>query len=82
MLQIILADFKERTRRYSYLITLGFVLFFGYLVNTGKYAIKLGEYRGEYNSAWVGSLMAMGTTTMLLFAGLNIYLARTSNRTN
>jgi hypothetical protein len=67
--QIVLADFRERTRRYSFLITLGFVLFFGFLVNTGKYAVNFGQYRGVYNSAWVGSLMALGTSTMICFAG-------------
>jgi len=68
-MQLVLADFRERTRRYSFLITLGFVLFFGYLVNTGKYAITLGACRGVYNSAWVGSLMTMGSTSLLVLLG-------------
>lgn len=67
--KLVLADFYERTRRYSFLITLGFVLFFAYLVITGKYTLSLGECRGIYNGAWTGSLMAIGSTSILMFAG-------------
>jgi len=67
--QLILADFYERTRRYSFLLTLGFVLFYGYLVITGKYTLILGECRGVYNAAWTGSLMAIGSSTLLLLCG-------------
>ena len=67
--QLAAADFRERTRRYSFLITLLGTLFFGFLVITGKWDLRLGEYRGEYNSAWVGSLMASAATCMLAFFG-------------
>ena len=53
--RLALADFRERTRRYSFLITLLGTLFFGFLVITGKWTVRMGEYRGEYNSAWVGA---------------------------
>jgi hypothetical protein len=74
--QLAAADFRERTRRYSFLITLLGTLFFGFLVITGKWDLRLGEYRGEYNSAWVGSLMASAATCMLAFFGF--YLVKNS----
>ena len=67
--ELILADFRERTRRYSFLITLGFVLYFAYLVITGRYALTLGDCRSVYNAAWTGSLMGTGSTLMLLMFG-------------
>ena len=67
--QLAVADFRERTRRYSFLITLLGTLFFGFLVITGKWTLRLGEYRGEYNSAWVGSLMGTASTCMLALFG-------------
>jgi hypothetical protein len=69
MKELILADFRERTRRYSFLVTLGFVLFYAYLVITGKYTLTLGDCRGVYNAAWTGSLMAVGSTMMLMIFG-------------
>jgi hypothetical protein len=76
MFQLVAADFRERTRRYSFLVTLLGTLFFGYLVVTGKWALRLGEYRGVYNSAWVGSLMATASAIMLAFFGF--YLIKNS----
>src|SRR5512138_1032875 len=63
------ADFLERTRRTSFWITLLLVLYLGYAVNSGQVLIKLDEYRGVYNSAWVGSLMAVVITFILGLAG-------------
>jgi ABC-type transport system involved in multi-copper enzyme maturation permease subunit len=53
------ADFRERTRRYSFLVMLGLVLYLGYTVNAGKITLRLDSYRGIFNSAWVGSMMTM-----------------------
>ena len=74
--QFVLADFRERTRRYSFLLTLAGVFFWGYLVMTGKYTLLLDECRGVYNSPWVGSLMAMACTPILIIAGF--YLVKNS----
>ena len=53
------ADFLERVRRYSFLITLGLVLFLGYSIASGQLVLVVGQnYRGVINSAWVGGLMA------------------------
>jgi hypothetical protein len=53
------ADFLERTRRPSFRLTICIAIYLGYAVNTGQILINLGGYRGIYNSAWVGSLMAI-----------------------
>lgn len=74
--RLALADFRERTRSYSFLFTMVGALFFGFLVITGKWTIHLGEYRGVYNSAWVGSLMASASTMMLTIFGF--YLVKNS----
>jgi hypothetical protein len=53
------ADFLERIRRYSFLITLGLILFLGYSIARGQLVLVVGQnYRGVINSAWVGGLMA------------------------
>ena len=53
------ADFLERVRRYSFLIMLGAVVFLGYQAGVGNINVQVGTYRGEYNSAWVGSMMSV-----------------------
>ncbi len=59
------ADFFERTRRYSFLIMLGFAVFIGSQVAMNNLGMQLDEYRGMVNSAWVGGLMSlMGTFFM------------------
>jgi ABC-type transport system involved in multi-copper enzyme maturation permease subunit len=53
------ADFLERIRCYSFLITLGLALFLGYSIASGQLVLVVGQhYRGALNSAWVGGLMA------------------------
>lgn len=74
--QLILADFRERTRRYSFLVTLMAIMFFGYLVITDQYTIRFGAYRGEINSAWTGTLMAVASTILLSIVGF--YLVKNS----
>jgi len=63
------ADFLERVRRYSFLFTLGFALYLGYLAATGKIMLRLGNSRGIFNSAYIGALMALVATTFLSLAG-------------
>jgi ABC-type transport system involved in multi-copper enzyme maturation permease subunit len=70
-----LADFFERSRRYSFLLTLAAVIFLGVLVNNGTLGMNLGpgdlimpvRYHGELNSAWIGTMTVMVTN---LFLGL------------
>lgn len=67
------ADFLERVRRHSFLVTLGFTVFAAYMFlppNHAPYAtLNLAGHRGIYNSAWVGSLVAMLSVTFLSLAG-------------
>ncbi len=72
--QLILGDFRERTRRYSFLWILVGTTFFGYLVITGQYTLIFSGYQAEHNSAWVGSLMAAFCAIMIMMLGF--YLIR------
>ncbi|MFH2048649.1 MAG: hypothetical protein ABIJ12_04300 [bacterium] len=74
--QLSLADIRERTRRYSFLITMLGVLFFGYLVITGKYSVQFGDCRTVYDSVWAGSLMAVCSSVMIILIGF--YLVKGS----
>jgi ABC-type transport system involved in multi-copper enzyme maturation permease subunit len=65
---IALADFFERARRYSFLLTLAAAIFMGVLVNNGTLFLSLGSinpnllsssYRGEFNSAWIGTMTVL-----------------------
>jgi hypothetical protein len=71
-----LADFFERARRYSFLLILAAVIFMGVLVNNGSLKLDLNSgdlnqpsirYRGEFNSAWIGTMTVM---VMNLFLGM------------
>ncbi|HEY9076155.1 MAG TPA: hypothetical protein VIO61_06405 [Anaerolineaceae bacterium] len=63
------ADFLERTRRASFLVMLGLVLYLGYLVNIGQVTLRLESYRGVFNSAWVGSMMTLVINFLLGWFG-------------
>ena len=66
------ADFLERVRRYSFLLTLLFATFLGYSAATGRIMIQLGGHRGVYTSAWVGALVALVTTCWVSLVGFYI----------
>jgi hypothetical protein len=69
---LVRADFLERTRRYSFLLTLAGAAYLSYTVFTGRTVLSLDEYRGIYNSAWVGSMMTLVATTFLTLAGFYV----------
>ena len=84
---LVRADFVERVRRPSFLLTLGVTLLGGYLLvppagasyMVGLHPVEvntLTHHRGEYNSAWVGSIVAAMTTWLLSLLGF--YLVRGS----
>ena len=50
------ADFLERIRRYSFLVMLGLVVILGYQTAVGNIRLQLGQYRGEFNSAWIAGI--------------------------
>ena len=72
------ADFLERTRRYSFLVTLGLIIFLAYCYvpsrNAGYITLTVDGARGLYNSAWVGSLVAI--LAGMTMPGLGFYLVK------
>ena len=70
------ADFLERVRRYSFLVMLGLVVFLGYQAAVGNINVQVGNYRGEYNSAWVGSMMAIIASFFLGLFGFYLVKAK------
>ncbi|HLX12812.1 MAG TPA: hypothetical protein VKS81_08360 [Bacteroidota bacterium] len=66
------ADVLERTRRYSFFVTMVATLYVGYSAYAGNIVLRLGNYRGVYNSAWVGMLMALSVVTIYTIAGFYI----------
>jgi hypothetical protein len=71
--QLIRADLLERTRRYSSLITLGVMVTLGYLAvpspESNALTVDLGNIRGIYNSAWIGSMIALISSMVLSLPG-------------
>jgi hypothetical protein len=63
------ADLLDRVRRYSYLVTLAGTLYFVYLVNAGNVRLSIHGQRGIYNSAWIGTLMALSVGGLLSLIG-------------
>ena len=57
--------FRGRPCRSSFLVVLCLVIYLGYAVGTGQIFIHLDAYRGVYNAAWIGSLMALVITFFL-----------------
>ncbi|MBE0670287.1 MAG: ABC transporter permease subunit [Anaerolineales bacterium] len=70
------ADFLERVRRYSFLVMLGLAALLGYQTAIGNVQLQLGEYRGEFNSAWVGGMMSIIATFFIGWFGF--YLVKGS----
>jgi hypothetical protein len=67
------ADFLERTRRYSFLVTLVLIVFMAYSYVPSRDAayitLSVDGARGLYNSAWIGSLVAILTGLTLPLVG-------------
>lgn len=71
------ADYLERTRRYSFLIMLGLVVWIGYLSASGQFRMRVPpDYIGVINSAWVGGTMTI--TVTLLLGWIGFYLVKGS----
>ncbi len=70
---IIKADYLQRTRSYSFLITLAITIYAAYSfvpANTASYTtLNVPGYRAAFNSAWVGYVSATMTTVMLSLYG-------------
>lgn len=68
------ADFRERVRGFSFVVIVALAVLLGYAVATEVFVVRMGDYRGVYNAAWIGTLMA---TTLGFFLSLvGFYLVR------
>jgi hypothetical protein len=67
------ADFLERTRRYSFLVMLVLMVFLAYSYvpsrDSAYITLSVDGARGLYNSAWIGSLVAVLTGITLPLVG-------------
>ena len=66
------ADALERVRRYSFLVTMGGAVYLGYAAIAGYVQMHVGGYRGVYNSAWIGTLVALTTTMFASIVGFYV----------
>jgi len=68
--QLALADFLERARSMRFLLTLAAIIFMGVLVNNGTLSISLQpNYRGVFNSAWIGTMTVLVINVFLSLLG-------------
>ena len=72
-LKIIKFDYLQRTRSYSFIVTLCISLAIAYTFvpepNASYSTIRVGDYIGFYNSAWFGYVTAMMTSIFLSLVG-------------
>jgi uncharacterized membrane protein (DUF485 family) len=66
------ADFRERVRRFSFLVIVALAVFLGYQVISGFFELRLGTYRGLLNAAWIGTLMALTLSFFLSIIGFYV----------
>ncbi|HUK65148.1 MAG TPA: hypothetical protein VLV15_17550, partial [Dongiaceae bacterium] len=75
-----LGDFRERSRSVAFLVTMLAAVWAAHVFlpeNGANYAtLQIGGHRGVYDSAWVGSLVAMMANAFLGFAGF--YLVKSA----
>ena len=73
------ADFLQRVRSYNFLVALGACVFLIYsfvpALDAGYVMVSLGNYRGFYNSAWIGTMVA---NCVPFFALIGFYLVNYS----
>ena len=70
ILAIARADFRERRRRYAYLVALALTCWLGWLSSEGTLRVELGPWRGVLDAAWIGGSLAIIASTFLsLFGG-------------
>jgi hypothetical protein len=67
-----LADFRERVRRFGFLLVVALAVFLGYQVISGFFELRLGGYRGLLNAAWIGTLMSLTISFFLSLVGFYI----------
>ena len=72
LLELMKADIRERTRSYSFLVTIAATLYLGYLVKDGTIAVRMGNCQPVANSAWTGFMVAVCTVTFVALVGFYI----------
>jgi hypothetical protein len=72
LFHMVRADFLERVRRYSFLLTLGFSVYVGYAVYSGQINMRLDDYQGAPNSAWLGSVIPLASSVFLSLIGFYV----------
>lgn len=76
LLALAVADFRERVRRPAFAMTLLATMIFAYLAAppaaAGYALMQVGAFRGTYNSAYVGTLLAVMTGGWLAIAGFYV----------
>jgi hypothetical protein len=72
-LQIIKGDYLQRTRSYAFLVTLGISLYIAFTFvpapDANYTTVRVGNYVGDYNSAWIGHVTAIMTSVFLSMIG-------------
>jgi len=70
---IIKADYLQRTRSYAFLVTLAISLYIAYTFVPAPGAayttVRVGNFIGVYNAAWIGYVTAMMTSVFLSLIG-------------
>ncbi len=73
ILAVGIADFRERSRHYSFWIFLVVIAYATYLFIPGAGApyttVRLGAYRGLYNSAWIGTQVTLMSIVLVSLVG-------------
>ncbi|WP_456441315.1 hypothetical protein [Psychroserpens sp.] len=81
---IIKSDYLQRTRSYTFLVTLCISLAVAYTFipapDANYSTIKIGNHLGDYNSAWIGYVTAIMTSIFLSLVGF--YLVNGSIKTD
>lgn len=80
--QLIKGDYLQRSRSYGFLITMIITAYFAYTflpAETANYhTVRVGNFVGQMNSAWIGHVTAMMSSTFLWMIGY--YLINNSIR--
>lgn len=72
VLELALGDFRERARRYSFLLTLGAAAYLAYTVHAGWWLVRIGEYAPASGPVRLGLLVAQATGVVLSLVGFYV----------
>lgn len=67
--QVALADYRERTRRYPFMVAFLFCAWLSSTIYTDKTQVTLGENFGYFNSPWSSAVTAILANMVLSLAG-------------